>query len=221
MSYLFLFIEGILTFISPCFLPMLPVYLSYFGTAEADNTWDLFKKAFAFVLGFTVIFVALGLTASGISKFLIQHRSLITRIGGMIMIFLGLKMLGLFRLPSRGKKGSPSLMAKPQTILDSFLFGILIAFSWSPCLSIFLTAALLEAAKSSAIWQGGLKLLAFSLGLGIPFIASALLAGSATHTFDFLKKHERTIQRISGVFLILLGLLMATDQMLWYTKLFY
>lgn len=215
--WILLFIEGILTFISPCFLPMLPVYLSYFSSGH-DSPRKTLANALAFVLGFTVIFVTLGLSASRLSQFLLDHRLLIQRVGGVLMVLLGLNQLGWLSLPG---KRQAAYQEPPKGFLETFFFGMIIAFSWSPCLSIFLMAALLQAASQGSILEGGLKLLVFSLGLGLPFLISALLLNNLSSALNFFKRHQKTLRRISGILVIAFGLLMAMDRLLWYAGLFY
>ncbi|PKK40288.1 Cytochrome c-type biogenesis protein CcdA [Clostridiaceae bacterium JG1575] len=220
---IFLFIEGILAFISPCFLPMIPVYLTYLVGQDQETTQMklLVRNALGFVLGFTVVFVLLGMTATTISRFLIHQRLLIERIGGVLLILFGLNMMGKLNIPFLNRDFRKALPQAKRGMASSFLFGVIIAFGWSPCLGAFLGAALLQASQADTVLLGGWKLLIFSLGLGVPFFITALLFHQLTHVFAAIKRHYGVISLVSGLFLILMGILMALGKFSLYTNIFY
>lgn len=220
-EYLLLFIEGILAFISPCFLPMIPVYLTYLIGQGNQDQKKLIANALGFILGFTLVFVALGMTASQLSKFFVEERLLFQQVGGVLLILFGLNMAGLFRLGFLNRDTRFQLKTKKEGFFPSLLFGVIISFGWSPCLGAFLGAALIQAGNSQTIWIGGFKLLVFSIGLGVPFFISAILFNNLTNVFQTIKKHYNTISLISGIFLIIMGILMFLDKFSWYANIFY
>ncbi len=216
-----LFMEGILAFISPCFLPMIPIYLSYLvGKKEVDRK-SLLTNGLGFIAGFTLIFVILGMSAAVFSKYLLDHRLTIQRIGGVILVILGLNMTGLIKIPFLMRDFRMSQRKNAGTFLDAFIFGMIIAFGWSPCLGSFLSAALLTAGNAGTIYLGGLMLFIFSMGLGVPFMITALLIDSMSGIFAGIKKNYNIISIISGIFLMIMGILMIADKFLIYSSMFY
>lgn len=220
-EFALLFIEGILAFISPCFLPMIPVYLTYLIGQGNQSDKKLAANALGFILGFTLVFVALGMTATQLSRFFIQERLLFQRIGGGLLILFGLNMAGLFRLGFLNRDARFAVKTHKEGFFPSLLFGVIISFGWSPCLGAFLGAALIQAGNSQTLWLGGFKLFVFSIGLGVPFFVSALLFNNLTGVFQAIKKHFQAISLVSGLFLILMGVLMILDRFTWYAAIFY
>lgn len=220
--FLLLFIEGILAFISPCFLPLLPVYLTYLtGQGEEQSRRKVLLNSLGFIAGFTLVFVALGMTATSLSQFFISRRLLFQRLGGAILILFGLNMAGILKIGLLNRQARFDLKREKEGFLSSLLFGVVISFGWSPCLGAFLGAALLQAANAGTVWLGGLKLLVFSLGLGLPFLVTALLFNNLTTVFAAIRRHYRTISLVSGLFLIVLGVLMLLDRFTFYANIFY
>ncbi len=203
MQYIITFLEGIISFISPCMLPMLPIYISYFsGNADKKNT--ALVRSIAFVIGFTLIFCILGIFAGTIGKILNQYQNIVNIVCGIIVVIFGLNYLEIIHLPLF--KG----INKKQNIKDifsAFLFGIIFSINLTPCIGAFLGSALMMASVSETAIQGMVLLLAYSLGLGIPFIISAVLLEKLNKTFDFIKKHYNIINNICGIFLIIVGIL--------------
>lgn len=201
MTYLIPFIEGFLTFLSPCLLPMLPLYISYFGGQK-----KAFFKSFFFVLGFSLVFVSLGALAGSLGRFLMEYRRIIEIVSGLFIILFALHFLGFFFLPFfRGRDAQMDL--KGLNHWKAFLFGIFFSLAWSPCVGPFLASALMLANQKGSQLQGIFMLLSYSLGIGLPFLLSALLLDQLKEAFDFLKKNMDKIQKISGLFLLLLGFL--------------
>lgn len=209
MHYLLLALEGVLTFISPCLLPMLPLYLAYLtGQAseedigESTHKTSLVKQAVLFVLGFTVIFVAMGIFVTTIGQFVLVNRTLIHIISGSFMILLGVDYL----------LGSPlmnRLQLMPSSSVKStnaFLFGMVFSITWTPCVGTFLAGALSFAATSTSYLESVALLLSFCLGLGLPFILSAMFIDEMKEVFTWVKKHFKTIRILSGSLLIVLGI---------------
>ena len=220
MEYLITFLEGIITFISPCLLPMLPIYLSYFsGSDNLSTSKSSAKNALGFIVGFTIAFVSLGAFAGILGSWLLQYQTLLHIISGGIVILFGLSFCGIFSLPfAKGIRGD--FEKRRFGFVSAMLFGLVFAISWTPCIGTFLGSALLLASQQASALQGILLLLCYSAGLGIPFLLSALLLHTLQTTFQWIKNHYKLIQIVSGVFLILIGILMATGFLsLWLTAL--
>lgn len=209
MQYFISFLEGIITFISPCLLPMLPIYISYFSGSGERSTKTTLKNAIGFVLGFSFIFIAMGAFAGTIGSFLKEYQTAVNIVSGVFVIFFGLNFLGILKL-NIFKGMSQNVTTDNLTFLSSFLFGIIFSVGWTPCVGAFLGSALMLASQQGQVLTGILMLLCYSLGLGIPFIFSAVLIDSLKTTFQFIKSHYHMINAVSGIFLILVGIMMAT-----------
>lgn len=212
MQYVIAFLEGIITFISPCLLPMLPIYLSYFAGGGERSLGRTLRGASGFVTGFTLVFVALGALAGTAGSFLRDHQTAVNLVSGSVVILFGLNFLGVLRLDLfRGSR-----RAAPASCVGFFpalLLGIVFSVGWTPCVGAFLGSALMLASQQGHMAEGVLMLLAYSLGLGIPFLLSAVLIDSLKSTFDWIKRHYGVINRICGGLLVLLGILMATGSL--------
>lgn len=207
MQYLISFFEGILTFISPCLLPMLPVYLSYFAGGEANSKKTL-KNALGFILGFTVLFTAMGALAGTLGSFLSKYQTAVNIISGLIVVFFGLNFMGVIKLNLF--KGTSRMQTGELGFFSSVLFGVIFSVGWTPCVGAFLGSALMLASQQGHVVEGTLMLLSYSLGLGIPFLLSAVLIDQLKGAFNFIKRHYTLINYICGGLLILIGILMAT-----------
>ena len=186
MQYLISFLEGIITFVSPCLLPMLPIYVSYFAGGQRSMRKTL-TGALGFVLGFTMVFVAMGALAGTVGGFLKSHQTAVNLVSGVVVILFGLNFLGVLRVQLfRGGMAGGTAVRTPG-FFSSVLFGLIFSLGWTPCVGAFLGSALLLA-----------------------FVASALLIDELKSAFDWIKRHYTVINRISGGFLVLVGLLMAT-----------
>ena len=212
MQYLLLFLEGIITFISPCLLPLLPVYISFFAAGEANKKKTVLNSL-GFVMGFTIVFVILGAFAGTVGKLLLQYSTVVNIIAGAIVIILGLNFLGIINLGFLNNSSRKNVNTKQLTFLSSILFGIVFSIGWTPCVGAFLGSALMMASAQGGTLEGILMLLVYSLGLGIPFVASALLIDRLKNTFDFIKRNYKIINIISGCLLIIVGMMMATGLM--------
>lgn len=214
MDYLLSFFEGIITFISPCLLPMLPIYVSYFmGQEESGKKQRALLNALGFVLGFTLVFVSLGAFAGTLGSLLVRYGTAVNIVGGVIVILFGLNFMELFNLPFLNRTHRLQMKTLRMNFFTSALFGIIFSVGWTPCVGAFLGSALMLAAQAGSVWRGILMLLAFSLGLGIPFVLSAVLIDRLKTAFDFIKKHYRVVKLTSGGLLVVLGTLMATGLM--------
>ena len=211
MQYFISFLEGIITFISPCLLPMLPVYVSFFAGGSERNTKKTIKNSLGFIMGFTIIFVLLGALAGTLGKLLNQYNTIVNIVTGVIVIFFGLNFLGVFKLNIF--KGTKNVNTENLGFFSSMLFGIVFSIGWTPCVGAFLGSALMLATSQGQVLQGVIMLLLYSLGLGIPFLISAVLIDKLRTAFTFIKKHYKVINTVCGCFLILIGILMATGLM--------
>jgi cytochrome c-type biogenesis protein len=212
MNYLLLFLEGIITFVSPCLLPMLPVYVSYFAANETNGKRAL-TNAVGFVMGFTLVFVTMGAFAGTAGKLIRDYTAIFNLVTGSLVIMFGLNFLGLIRIGFLNRVGGQKVEFTQLGFFSSMVFGLVFSISWTPCVGAFLGSALLLASLEGSVLQGIFMLAAFSLGLGIPFILSALLIEQLKGTFDFIKGNYRIINVISGGFLVVMGILMATGQL--------
>ncbi|MGE5614909.1 MAG: cytochrome c biogenesis CcdA family protein [Bacillota bacterium] len=212
MQYLLLFLEGIITFISPCILPLLPVYVSYFAAGETGKR-KAFTNSIGFILGFTAIFVTMGAFAGTIGRLVRSHITVFNIVTGLIVIVFGLNFLGIFKIGFLNRAGNKNMDIEKPGFFSSMLFGIAFSIGWTPCVGAFLGSALLMASLGGSLLQGIIMLLVFSLGLGIPFAACALLIDRLKGAFDFIKKNYRVINIVSGGLLIVTGILMATGYM--------
>ena len=212
MQYFISFLEGIITFVSPCLLPMLPIYVSYFAGGQQKDTKKTLKNALGFVAGFTIVFVALGALAGTLGSFLKEYSIAVNIVTGLIVVFFGFNFLGIFKFNIFS--GASSKMGNRELgFFSSMLFGIVFSLGWTPCVGAFLGSALMLASQQGHILTGILMLLAYSLGLGIPFVASAVLIEKLTSTFNFIKSHYNIINKVCGSLLILVGFLMMTGLM--------
>ena len=209
MQYLISFLEGILTFLSPCLLPMLPVYISYFAGGGERTIRKTLSCALGFVAGFTVVFVAMGALAGSLGSLLLKYRQAVNLIGGMIVILFGLNYLGLIRW-NLFHGGSRVMDAQNMTFFSAAVFGVVFSLGWTPCVGAFLGSALLLASQQGHMLEGMVMLLAYSLGLGIPFLISAVLIDTLKSAFSWVKRHYRIINLLSGSLLVVIGILMAT-----------
>lgn len=207
MQYLIVFLEGVITFVSPCLLPMLPIYISYFAAGENSKS-KTFTNALGFITGFTIVFMILGLFASTVGKLFIQYSTAVNIIAGAIVILFGLSFLGVIKLNFFSKR--INVDTNNLTFAKSVIFGSVFSISWTPCVGAFLGSALMLAAQSNSWGSGLLMLLLYSLGLGIPFLLSALIIDKLKSTLEVIKKHYTLINNISGLFLILVGIVMMT-----------
>ncbi|MCI9016656.1 MAG: cytochrome c biogenesis protein CcdA [Clostridia bacterium] len=221
MEYIMSFIEGVVTFISPCLLPMLPIYISYFAGQNKDETTNKYviKNALGFILGFTIVFILLGAFASSIGVFIKKYNQILNIIFGIIVILFGLNFMELIKIPFINKTKKININIENKGFLSSILFGIIFSVGWTPCIGTFLGSALMLATVKAHVLEGILMLLCFSIGLGIPFFISALLIDKLKTTFDFIKRNYKVINRISGGFLVIIGLLMITGLMQYFLSL--
>jgi len=209
MQYLISFLEGIITFLSPCLLPMLPIYISYFAGGGERTVKKTLVNASGFVLGFTVVFVAMGALAGTLGSFLTRYQTAVNLISGAIVILFGLNYMGLLRLNLFRGIGR-SMAAGEMTFFSALVFGLAFPVGWTPCVGAFLGSALMLASQQGHVLEGMGMLLCYSLGLGIPFLFSAVLIDKLKGAFNFIKSHYDVVNRICGALLVLVGIAMAT-----------
>lgn len=212
MQYVISFLEGIITFVSPCLLPMIPIYISYFAGGGERTTKKTLTGALGFVLGFTAVFMAMGALAGTVGRFLHTHQTAVNIVSGLVVIFFGLNFLGVFKLNLF--RGSRHRMdTRNMGFFSALLFGVIFSLGWTPCVGVFLGSALMLASQQGHVLEGTLMLLTYSLGLGIPFVLSAVLIDYLKSAFNWIKKNYRIINIISGSLLIVIGVFMATGML--------
>jgi cytochrome c-type biogenesis protein len=209
--YFVLFLEGVITFISPCLLPMLPVYVSYFAGAEGGRAGTA-KNAFCFVIGFTVVFTVMGAFAGTVGMLLRGHGRIVNIVSGIVVIVLGLNFMGLLKLKLTLPfgPGMDSGAERKTGAAASAMLGLAFAVLWTPCVGAFLGSALMMASNQDSAARGISMLLCYSAGLGIPFMVSALLIDMLKSVFNVIKRNYRVVNAVSGGLLIVLGILIMT-----------
>ena len=209
MQFLISFLEGIITFVSPCLLPMIPIYVTYFAAGEEQRTPVVLRNALGFVLGFTAVFVAMGALAGTLGSFLVAHRIALDAVCGAVVVLFGLYFLGFIKVDLfKGMGSGPG--ERRLGFFSSLLFGVVFSIGWTPCVGAFLGSALMLASQQASAVTGVLMLLCYSAGLGIPFVASALLIDKLKGAFSVIKSHYDIINKVCGWFLVAVGVLMAT-----------
>ncbi len=208
MDFLLTFLEGIASFISPCLLPMIPIYISYFMGEEENNKKKPIINSVGFVLGFTIVFLLLSIFASTIGYFIGGYTKYIKVAFGIIIIILGLNYMEVFKLKFLNKTKGIKINSKKLNFFKAMLFGILFSISWTPCIGTFLSSALLLIAKEQEMLKGIILMLVYSIGLGIPFVISVALIEKLKEVFEFIKKNYKKVKILSGIILIGMGIYM-------------
>lgn len=221
ITYLGAFVAGLLSFLSPCVLPLIPSYITYItglslGDLQAAHPGHVVRQktvlhSLAFISGFTVVFVLLGASATLAGTFLQQHMTIIRRTGGVLVVLFGLHVAGL--LPIRWLLGEKriNIRHKPAGYLGSFLVGLAFAAGWTPCIGPVLASILMIAATEENVAQGVFLLLLYSVGLGIPFLLSSLALHRFIVLFNRFKRHIRIFEIITGLFLVAVGAMIFTN----------
>jgi cytochrome c-type biogenesis protein len=202
---------------------MLPIYFLYLagesemGETSPSNKTRLLLNSIGFVIGFTLVFIALGATVTSLGHFLTHHKSLLEKISGLVMIVFGLNFAGILKIGFLNMEKRVDFKINRLRFLSSIVFGIVFGFGWTPCLGAFLGSALMLAGNSKTIFQGMLLLLLYSIGLGIPFILSSIVFEKLRGAFKQLQKHSRAISIASGILLIAAGILVFTGSLKYLT----
>jgi cytochrome c-type biogenesis protein len=222
------FIAGIISFISPCVWPIVPGYISFIsgvslqelkGQVDVDDKEkkrlrrQVVINSLFFVLGFSLVFVAMGASATYIGQWFAENRVILARVAGIIIIVFGLHMMGITPIKWLNYEKRFHANKKPLGLLGSLFIGLAFAFGWSPCIGPILAGVLAMAATQETVGQGVALLGAYSLGLGLPFIATSLAVNRFLNVFGHVKKHMRTVEIVAGVLLVAVGVLVATDQL--------
>ena len=214
------FLAGLVSFVSPCVLPLVPAYLSFLTGATVEELQggltpqaraSALAHAFAFICGFTIVFVFLGATATFIGASLRENQVLIARIGGVVVIILGLQMIGVLRLPFLAMDKRVHVQTKRRSLWASAIVGLAFAAGWSPCIGPVLAAILTLASQEQSAWQGAGLLLVYSLGLAVPFFAAAAALGYVLPVLGRIKYFLPAIEKTAGVFMILTGVVLVSN----------
>ncbi len=214
------FAAGVLGFLSPCVVPLIPGYLSFVsGLSLVEMSMEERRRHLGrvllattlFVLGFATIFTAMGASASALGDVVLGNRQLLSRIGGVVVILLGLAVLGIIKVPGLYRERRFQIGRPPLGLIGAFPVGMAFGFAWTPCVGPVLTAVLTLAAASQTVGTGALLLFTYSMGLGLPFLVTAVLMTAAFDTMGWLRRNARIITTASGVFLLVMGVAMVTD----------
>jgi cytochrome c-type biogenesis protein len=221
ISYVGAFVAGLLSFLSPCVLPLIPSYITYitglsFGDLDAEHPTHLVRRqtllhSLAFIAGFTVVFVLLGASATLLGSFMQQYMDLIRKIGGVLVVLFGIHVTGLVPISWLLGEKRVTLKHKPAGFVGSFLVGLAFAAGWTPCIGPILASILMIAATEEKVGQGIVLLLLYSIGLGIPFLLSSLALHRFIVLFNRFKKYIRLFEIVTGLFLIVVGVLIFTN----------
>jgi cytochrome c-type biogenesis protein len=234
VSLLTAFGAGVLSFVSPCVLPIVPGYLSFISGANvsqlrgAEAPRDLLRRvaitSLFFVLGFSTVFVALGAAATAVGYYLQQYKRALAMVGGVVIVVLGLHTAGVFRIPFLLYEKRAEVKSRPLGLLGAYVVGLAFAFGWTPCIGPILGAILLYASQQETLREGVLLLGAYSLGLGLPFLGAGLAVNKFLAASARLKRHMQAVEWVSGGLLVLVGLLLITDRLtvlaMWFSRLF-
>lgn len=230
------FIAGVLSFISPCVLPLIPGYLSFIsgvsleemrgmtpvaagggtvavnaGVSAAAKRQVIITSLF-FILGFSLVFVSLGASATFLGQFLMERLKILGQIAGVLLIIFGLHTMGVFKIPFLLNEARVQANTKPASMIGAVIVGISFAFGWTPCIGPILSAILLVAAQQESVNQGILLLSVYSLGLAIPFLLTALAINQFFVAFSKIRRHYHTIEIVSGLLMIIIGVLIFTNR---------
>ena len=213
---------GFLSFVSPCVLPLIPGYLSFVSGVSLEEMRDDAARAarrrvvitsIAFILGFSLVFVALGATASVIGKFLFRNESILNKVAGVLVIVFGLHTMGVFRIPFLETEKRLKAGAKPKTLLGALLVGMAFGFGWTPCIGPILAGILVLAGSKDTVLEGVVMLAVYSLGLGVPFLLTALAINKFFAATGKIRRYYHAIEVTSGALLVVIGVLLFTDRM--------
>jgi len=224
VSYIGALVAGLISFLSPCVLPLVPPYLCFLGgttfeqlSGEEELPDDVYMRvvlaAVLFVLGFTTVFIALGATATAIGQLVAENLGLLAKIAGVVIIILGLHFLGVFRISALNRDVRYHGSGNSTTLLGAYVIGLAFAFGWTPCVGPVLAAILFMAAGEQSVTHGIGLLTVYSLGLGIPFIGAALAVRPFLSFLQRFRSHLGTVERVMGGLLVVTGILFITGSM--------
>lgn len=215
------FVAGFLSFVSPCVLPLIPGYISFVSGASLDEMREgglaarrqVLVRSLAFVLGFSVVFIALGASASAIGAFVSDKLNILTKIAGALIILFGLHMMGVFRLAFLDNEKRAQTQRKPTGPLGAFLVGLAFAFGWTPCIGPILAGILVVASSRETVGEGVILLAVYSLGLGVPFLLTSVAIDRFFSVAAAIRRHYHAIEMASGGLLVAIGVLIFTEQL--------
>lgn len=205
MTYLFTFLEGFASFISPCILPLLPAYISYFAGSEQKKSKAL-TNSISFVIGFSIVFILLAIIANRVGNTITAYIKYEKIFFGILIIFLGLNYIEIIKVNLFNKFKKFNANVKDLNFIKTFIFGMLFSISMTPCVGTFLSSALLLIASEENIVKGLILIILYCIGLGLPFIISSVLIDRLKNIFNFIKKNFRIVKNISGAVLIIMGI---------------
>lgn len=235
ISFFSALLAGALSFLSPCVLPLVPPYLCYMAGVSVEDfragmdkgrgpasKWAVLGPAFLFTLGFATVFIALGAGASTIGGLLRQHIDILAKVGGFIIIIMGLNFLGLFRIGLLAREARFQSSAKPATLTGAYIMGLAFAFGWTPCIGPVLGAILGVAASRDTVAGGAVLLAVYSLGLAVPFWIAAGFSGAFMRFLSRFRRHLGLVEKVLGLFLVLTGLAFIfgyiSDMAIWFQQ---
>jgi cytochrome c-type biogenesis protein len=218
------FVAGFLSFISPCVLPLIPGYVSFVSgvsleemragaTAPAASRRRVLISSIFFVIGFSIVFILLGATATVVGKFLLTRLPILEKVAGTLLIILGLHMMGVFRIPFLESDTRVHVNRKPAGPIGALFVGLAFAFGWTPCIGPILTPIMTLAATRDTVWEGVRLLTVYSMGLGVPFLLTAVAINHFLAASARIRRHYRAIELTSGALIIGVGLLLYTGQL--------
>jgi cytochrome c-type biogenesis protein len=214
-------VAGLVSFLSPCVLPLVPGYISMLSGASIEELkigaspalmGRILRNSLSFVVGFSIVFVVLGASATAVGKFLLAERAAFNFVAGIIVIVFGLHLTGLVKIPLLYREARLTTGEPRRGLAGAFLLGFAFAFGWTPCIGPILTAILALAAQRHTVFQGMFLLAVYSAGLAVPFLLTSVGLGQFLKLYGGLRKHLQTVEVSSGVLLIALGLLMVTNK---------
>ncbi|MDI6807739.1 MAG: cytochrome c biogenesis protein CcdA [Candidatus Eisenbacteria bacterium] len=217
------FLAGVGSFFSPCVLPLIPAYISFISgvSLEEMQRSSLERKIFTrttansilFILGFSIVFIAMGASATFVGMFLLAKQAIFSKIAGVLVVIFGLHVAGILRIPFLNYEKKFQVKEKRFGLLGSLIIGFSFAFAWTPCIGPILGAILAIASTQETVWQGIYLLSLYSLGLAIPFFITGLAVNVFFRIFGAVKKHYRAIELVSGLLLVVVGILIFTNQL--------
>ncbi|MGE0846988.1 MAG: cytochrome c biogenesis CcdA family protein [Flavobacteriaceae bacterium] len=225
LTYPIAFAAGLLSFVSPCVLPLVPPYLCFIAGVSMDELGArdgrqiaaarlaIFNAALAFVAGFTTVFVLLGASASALGRLIASHLDVLAMVAGIVIIAMGLHFLDVYRFALLNREARVQVREKPAGLLGAWLIGLAFAFGWTPCIGPVLAAILSVAASEDTVARGAALLAVYSLGLGVPFLLAAAFAGAFMRFMARFRRHLGTVEKAMGVLLVVTGILFLTGGM--------
>ena len=223
VGYASAFLAGLVSFVSPCVLPLVPPYLSFLAGVSidqlsgeerpAETTRRVMATALAFVAGFCTVFVALGASASYLGSFVTEHLTTLGYVAGVVIVVMGLHFLGVFRIGLLFREARFHVASKPAGLVGAYVIGLAFAFGWTPCVGPVLAAILLYAGSEAEVARGATLLLAYGLGIGVPFLAAALFAGPFLRLMQRHRRHMGKVEKVMGAALVVTGILFLTNSM--------